>query len=1138
MPDDKYRIISSWAEFIRRFDDISVDDWERFSEEVKEPFISDYIIGISRGVKPETAIEGVFRNIADIYFENCYPQVSAKSGFVDYIIEENNLPPIVLEIKPLYRMVGKRKIRKTGLDYKSHEEQIKKYLLSSDYVILTNLDDVYIFGRGSLIAYEPLTELRIERFFKGYGGPLWDWVRRLEDQVEKRGLDEIFFEDLMKWYAYIIENVEFDEHPYDASELTISLINKFIFIKTLEDFGLIPFGYIVERYKDKIREWEPKGLKLALGKYFSELEEWFNLYYDTELFRLNVFDYVKPDTGNLATFKHVFEETLGLDKWNEAFGKGLLHYTYRHIDEDIFGKSYEKFLARKKKNEGIYYTPAGITNYMAEDIVSALFDPVIEGIIGSVNERDYGKAREIAGNRLLNIRIIDTACGSGSFLIKVVREIYKKYGELRKGLDWAINAEIDIVHSPDDVQKRLKETLEIVDYIGLREPVQENVARIILRHIFGIDRDPRAVTIAKTNIWKEAIKLEPQAFNFRKTGKLTHILPDLELNIIVADSLLDPLPGLLVDYLYENKKAEIIKLYGIFNSYLKNPFEPDILPEAVAIKEDIRTELDTVFPEIPGKRTYLPLEFFFGYFDESGEPLAEEKQGFSGLISNPPWEALKPVRKEFAGISKSSMGVIDFEAWFDSKLEEDEDFKKDWIEYESFYRDYSDFVRGRYKRQGSGDLNYYKVFTERNLEIIRRDGFVNILLPSGIQTDEGSRELRKLILVDNSIRKLLSFENKGCERPHPTRGTIREKIFPGVHPQYKFTIVDVEKSLPSEGYLFDARFYMHCPEELEGDHLEYNLDFVKRFSADNLSIIECRNVKDMEMALKIRSDFPLFGDLDFELTSEFHMTNDSKLFEEDITGDALPLFEGKMVHQYDIAFEEPRFFVRESAGREKLLNRELLRARKLMRNFDLDEFERNSFIVDYETERLAYRAIGRSTDERTLIASILPADVFTANSLILLRNLYYDDSGGSIIQRELQNADKLYILAIFNSLVLNYYLRLKVSANLNMFFIKELPVPSIGEELKVKIVDRASELVYTPKLTHLGKQFDLIDVIIGEERFIKRAELEVILARDVFKLSRDDFAYICSTFTYGREESPTKMELEEIKEITLNVWGE
>ncbi len=105
-----------------------------------------------------------------------------------------------------------------------------------------------------------------------------------------------------------------------------------------------------------------------------------------------------------------------------------------------------------------------------------------------------------------------------------------------------------------------------------------------------------------------------------------------------------------------------------------------------------------------------------------------------------------------------------------------------------------------------------------------------------------------------------------------------------------------------------------------------------------------------------------------------------------------------------------------------------------------------------------------------------------------------------------------------------------------MFFINELPIPEVAPELKADIVRRAAQLVYCDQLADFCAPFGVTDAVAGKERTTKRAELEVLVARVAFGLARDDYEYILGTFVYGREDSETRIELENIKTTSLDIW--
>ncbi len=104
------------------------------------------------------------------------------------------------------------------------------------------------------------------------------------------------------------------------------------------------------------------------------------------------------------------------------------------------------------------------------------------------------------------------------------------------------------------------------------------------------------------------------------------------------------------------------------------------------------------------------------------------------------------------------------------------------------------------------------------------------------------------------------------------------------------------------------------------------------------------------------------------LTNEFHMTNDSYLFTRSLAHGYLPLYEGKMIHQFTHVYGKPKYWIEESKGRNALGG---------SRNAD-DKHE-----FDYQRYRLAFRQIASNTNERSLIATMLPPNVFANNKLTI-----------------------------------------------------------------------------------------------------------------------------------------------------------
>jgi type I restriction-modification system DNA methylase subunit len=163
-------------------------------------------------------------------------------------------------------------------------------------------------------------------------------------------------------------------------------------------------------------------------RYLEEIEEWFYMYYDTELFKTPILDCIEQSDKNYERLSTAIKDILGFGLWDATFGRGLTFYNFRHVDEDVFGKAYEMFMAEHRKEQGIYYTPKEITTYMAEKLIEDTFGPLKDELllILSANPIDYEKAKKCA-EKLASLTILDPACGSGSFLIKALRSIFNIY---------------------------------------------------------------------------------------------------------------------------------------------------------------------------------------------------------------------------------------------------------------------------------------------------------------------------------------------------------------------------------------------------------------------------------------------------------------------------------------------------------------------------------------------------------------------------------------------------------------------------------------------------------------------------------------------------------------------------------------
>ena len=301
----------------------------------------------------------MFRPLAEVFFNApVVPQIGLGCGFVDFKLDAKEESSVVIELKPLFHSFSAELLKSHRLESTGHRGQVEKYLQHSEYLILTDLRDAYLYSARDvwqkLVPFKkiPFADLLESAHARRR---LLDVIRDAEDGEVRPDLDRAFFKDLQDWFR-AFEPVRFkDETKHD--ELVIQLLNQLIFAKTMEDYRLVRYRQLQDDWENAKERWSAKGSHRIVRQFLSDFEEFFEDYYDTELFERSIWAELDLDPKNLERFARLLEAVLGVDDWSKTFQRGIVHFNYRLIDEDIFGKSYEMFLAANRKDEGIFTRP-------------------------------------------------------------------------------------------------------------------------------------------------------------------------------------------------------------------------------------------------------------------------------------------------------------------------------------------------------------------------------------------------------------------------------------------------------------------------------------------------------------------------------------------------------------------------------------------------------------------------------------------------------------------------------------------------------------------------------------------------------------------------------------------------------------
>ncbi len=392
-----------------------------------------------------------------------------------------------------------------------------------------------------------------------------------------------------------------------------------------------------------------------------------------------------------------------------------------------------------------------------------------------------------------------------------------------------------------------------------------------------------------------------------------------------------------------------------------------------------------------------------------------------------------------------------------------------------------DFTVAYYRGLQRAPIDLYKLFVERCYNLLSEGGYCGIIIPSNIYTDQGAAQLRELLFKQTRITGLFSFENK--------------PIFGGLHPQFKITLLTFEKGQTTN--IFPAAFGQDI-EELDYFPAQRSVylatDFLRRFSPDTLFIPELNKQIDIHINERML-DFPLLGEridhtwnVQLAQGSSFNRMKGAELGGPGPS--TLPVYEGPMIEQFTYRFAPPRYWV--NVQGQTVFSRQL------------DQWKESG----WNGYHLSFRNIASSSNTRTLIATVLPPNILVSNTITFASNSLDADV-------------LLFLTAIFNSFLADYFIRQRVSSiRITIPCVYQLPVPRLTkrDDFFLPIVKRAARLICTTdEFKDLWKRIvsdlGLLDApaINSMEREQLRAELDGLIAY-LYKITENDFSYILSSF--------------------------
>jgi hypothetical protein len=264
------------------------------------------------------------------------------------------------------------------------------------------------------------------------------------------------------------------------------------------------------------------------------------------------------------------------------------------------------------------------------------------------------------------------------------------------------------------------------------------------------------------------------------------------------------------------------------------------------------------------------------------------------------------------------------------------------------------------------------------------------------------------------------------------------------------------------------------------------------------------------------------------LQREIDIDQGSDFFDRRVMG--TPLREGKHIHQFTADFTEPTYRLRPE-GDEELVRREWKRSgnRGLVPK-DVTRFRgehrllhdgrRGGLEVPVDQYRLGFRNVARATDERTLIAAVIPPGTALGEAVPFFHRSIRDDPTTGY-RTLMDAASMLYLCGVLNSLVLDFVARRKVTAHLTKSIMATLPIPDPlpGSERQAAIVGLAGRLTcQSPAFDDLADVLDVPCVPLDHSEVVRlRVELDAHVAH-LYKLSKDQLIRVLTDFRRSRGE--------------------
>lgn len=849
----------------------------------------------------------------------------------------------------------------------------------------------------------------------------------------------------------------------------------------------------------------------------------------------------------------------------------------------------------ERKSTGSYYTPPELV----QTLLDSALEPVVKERLAEARKTGRGLAGEALAEHLsgalLSLTVCDPACGSGHFLLAAAHRLAHHLASVRSGdaepapeaMRRALRDVIGHCIYGVDINPMAVELCKVNLWIECLEPTRplsflENkilcgnsllgVTPELMKagvpdeaFVALLGDDKKHVTALKKKNAQERKGYVQGQLAFGAQAAPSTSEGEVRALEAVADDRIDGI----------HRKEEMFARWQADPARVREKLTCDAWcaafvvskrPDQPSLTQETVLALGTGEPAPAGVRELVEKAAAdYGFFHwHLAFPSVFSDGGFTLVLGNPPWERLKIQEKEW--FASRSRYVAEAKTAAERSRRIADLRTSDPALFEAFQEDLrrsegeSHFLHnsGRYPLCGRGDINTYAVFAETNRMLMNEVGQFGCIIPSGVATDHTTQHFFADLIETRTIRSLYDFENA-------------VGYFPGVgHGRFKFCLL----TLTGRGRPIDQAdfvWYAHRTTDLDESHRHFGLtrEELERLNPNTSNCPIFRSRRDADLNIAVYRRVPVLWREGPQEANPWKLSflrmldtaNDSGLFRDapaleadgyhlvasrfERGGDVyLPLFEAKMLWHYQHRYGDYRDYPPGAqttslpfVPTERLEDPEYMPLPRYW--VPLREVEAR---LAGRTDRnwlLGWRDITNTTNERTVIASLLPR-VGVADTFLL----------------GIPDVEPALTACLYSNLcsfVLDYCARQKVGGtHLKYHVFKQLPVLppdtyarpcpwSPCQTLAEWIVPSVLELTYTARdlrafaedLGHVGPPFSWND----ERRFMLRCQLDAAYFH-LYGLAREDVSYVMDTFPILRKSDEKNHGDYRTKERVLCIFDE